>query len=49
MTQPDTQMVVADGGAYTDLQVNNMLKSSHKNVVAQFTMAFLVNFLPPNL
>ena len=26
-----------------------MLKAAHKNVVDQFTMAFLVNFLPPNL
>ena len=49
LTQPDTQTVVADGGAYTDAQVNTMLKAAHENVVEQFTKAFLVNFLPPNL
>ena len=26
-----------------------MLKAAHTNVVDQFTMAFLINFLPPNL
>ena len=49
LTQPDTQTVVADGGHYTDAQVNAMLKAAHKTVVDQFTMAFLCNFLPPSL
>ena len=49
LTQPDTQTVMADGGVYTNAQVNTMLKAAHKSVVDQFTMAFLVNFLPPNL
>ena len=29
--------------------LNTMLKAAHKNIVVQITMAFLVNFLPPNL
>ena len=49
LMQPDMQSVVADGGHYTDAQVNAMLKAAHKNVVDQFTMAFLINFLLPNL
>ena len=49
LTQPDTQTVLADGGHYTAAQVHTMLKATHKNVAEQVTMAFLVNFLPPNL
>ena len=49
LTQPDTQMVVADREHYTMAMVNTMLKATHKNVVDQVTMAFMVNFLPPNL
>ena len=49
LIQPNTQSVMVDGGHYTDTQVNTMLKAAHKNVVDQFTMAFLVNFLAPNL
>ena len=47
--QPDQQTVVADGGDFTDAQVNSMLQASHDNVIDQMCMAFLVNFLPLNL
>ena len=40
---------MANGGAYTDAQVNAMLKAAHKNVIDQICMAFLVDFLPPDL
>ena len=49
LTQPDAQTVVADGGNYTDNQVNTMLKAALKYIVDQMGMAFLVNFLSPNL
>lgn len=49
LPQPNQQMVVADGGDYTNLQVNTMLKAAHDNVIDQICMAFLVNVLPPNL
>ena len=49
LTQPDNQTIVAEGGAYTDAQVKAMLKAAHENVVEQFTMAFMINFMPPNL
>ena len=40
---------MANGGAYTDAQVNAMLKAAHKNIIDQICMAFLVDFLPPDL
>ena len=49
LSQPDAQTIVANGGVYTDAQVNAMLKAAHTNVMDQFTMAFLINFLAPNL
>ena len=47
LPQPDQQTVVDKGGAYTDAQVNTMLKAAHKNVIDQICMAFLIYFLPP--
>ena len=49
LNQPDPQTVVAYVGDYTDNMLNTVVKAAHKNVVDEITMAFLVNFLSPNL
>jgi len=49
LPKPDPQTVVANGGAYTDAQVNALIQQGREDVLHYISMAFMVNLMPPEL